>query len=445
MSRYTQLLKLTLCCLACCISTIARADYYRFLVSEREAIQCRLDLITQAQTEILISSYIIQDDEAGLAILHALLQAHERGVRVCVLMDGNASSVNKYLAWYMIDRGVDMKKFFLKGSLELRRYYHRLHDKMLLVDAKKMIAGGRNLKKPYFELHPDHNFIDRDVYVESISCGATARQHFYYMWNAKRLTSRLPSKQPSEARTERITNELKRCRTYVQEKCKLDSTTINWSVGLDETETPVQFVHDKFYGKVGDRYVPSVKKDAGSTDSLILLIERAQTQITLENPYIVPSRKWMQAFKRARERGVKIKLLTNSVKSNDVLISQAAYMNIRHKLIKLGIEIWEYQGPKQFHAKTATIDDCVSIVGSYNIHNPSERFNSEVAVWVYDQEIAKEHRLGIESYMKDAVRIGTNNKPDATTFPGYKPAKVGRRARILIWRWTIAWAFGGLL
>jgi cardiolipin synthase C len=428
------------------LSVPARADYYRFLVNEQEALQCRFDLIKQAEVEILISSYIIQDDEIGLSIFQALLEARARGVKVCVLMDGNASQVNKFLAYHLEQNGLEMKEFYLERAAGVRRYYHRLHDKMVLVDGRKMIFGGRNLKTPYFEMHPKHNFKDRDCYVESVVCGAEARQHFYYMFNAKRLTSKLKRRKPSDERSVRIAAELLRCRAAVVSHCNINTEEVSdWSVGLEETDTPVEFVHDQFFAKHGDRFEETLYKDLGSTDALIQLLENAQHSITMENPYIVPTRKWMQAFERASKRGVQIRLLTNSMKSTDVLISHAAYMNKRKRLLGLGIEIWEYQGPKQFHAKTATIDNCVSIVGSYNIHNPSERFNTEVAVWVYDEEIAVEHRLGIEQYMLHAVQIGANNKPIPATFEGYKRASFSRRARTFWWRWTAAWAFGNLL
>jgi cardiolipin synthase C len=419
------------------------ADYYRFLTAEKEAMQCRYDLIKQAETEILISCYIIQDDEVGVAVMQELLLARARGVRVCVLMDGNASDINPYLAYYLISRGVEIKEFYLEGAIQLRRYYHRLHDKLVLVDATKMIMGGRNLKNPYFEMHPSHNFKDREVYIESASCGITARQHFYYMWNAKRLTSKIKKLEPDPEREIRIGAELQRCKWAVVKACQIDTLlAINWSIGLEPTAQPVIFVHDKFVSEDGVR---SQIKDAGSTDSLIQLIYKAQKHITLENAYIVPTRKWQHAFQDAVDRGVKIRLLTNSIKSNDVLISQAAYMNHRGKLIKMGIEVWEYQGPKQFHAKTATLDDCVSVVGSYNIHNPSEAFNSEVAVWVFDSEIATIHRENIEEYLEGAVRIGKNNKPDPSSFPNYQKTKFGRRAKTFMLRYTIAWAFGRLL
>lgn len=49
---------------------IAKADEFRILSKEREALQCRIDLIARAQKEILISTYIIREDEVGLGLRH---------------------------------------------------------------------------------------------------------------------------------------------------------------------------------------------------------------------------------------------------------------------------------------------------------------------------------------------------------------------------------------
>ena len=425
----------------------ASADYYRFLNTEEDALQCRFDLINGATTEILISYYIIKDDETGFAIMSALIDARlNRGVRVKVLMDGSASSVGKYTAGYLIERGIEVKEFYLERAAGVRRYYHRLHDKLLLVDANQMIVGGRNIKNPYFELDPKDNFKDRDVYVESPTGGAVARTHFYFMWNARRLTSKVKYRKPNASQTKAIEQAIISAKTKLADHCGIECTrAADWSDGLVETEIPVVFIHDLFLIKKGKKYYDSWQKDLGSTEALINLIQHAENHITLENPYIVPTKKWQRALETAAARGVKIRLLTNSIKSNDVLVSQAAYMNRRKKLLRLGIEIWEYQGPKHFHAKTATIDDCISIIGSYNIHNPSERFNSEVAVCLYDERIAQMHRANIDEYMKEAVKIGLNNKPIAASYPGYKKTKFGRRATTYLLRYTLAWAFGNVL
>jgi cardiolipin synthase C len=432
--------------LICCQPNL-KADYYRFLTSENDAMQCRFDLIQTATTEILVSCYIIKDDEVGMALISALLDARlNRGVRVYVLMDGNASKVSPYLVSYMTERGIEFKEFYLEKAAGVRRYYHRLHDKMLLADGYRMIVGGRNIKNSYFSLHKKHNFKDREVYVESATAGATARTHFYYMFHAKRLTSRVKAKKPNERRSLKIAQQLDDACHYVCEKCAIRREPRNdWPQGLPRTETEVRFVHDYFYSKTDSVYTESLLKDLASTEALLDLIEHAEHSITLENPYIVPTRKWQRAFDRAAKRGVKIRLLTNSIKSNDVLVSQAAYLNRRKKLLKLGIEIWEHQGPKHFHSKTATIDDCISITGSYNIHTPSERFNSEVAVWVYDAQIATAHREHIEEYMKEAVQIGSNNRPIPSTYPNYQKTKWHRRATTFLLRWSVAWAFGNVL
>ena len=56
---------------------IAKADDFRILNKEREALQCRIDLIARAQKEILISTYIIREDEVGLGLLQLMIEKAE--------------------------------------------------------------------------------------------------------------------------------------------------------------------------------------------------------------------------------------------------------------------------------------------------------------------------------------------------------------------------------
>ena len=107
-------------------------------------------------------------------------------------------------------------------------------------------------------------------------------------------------------------------------------------------------------------------------------MSKARSHIFIENPYFIPTPTWENFFEEAQKKGIKITVLVNSNQSNDLVIYQAAYLNRRKTLLNLGLNIWEYQGPKKLHLKTIIIDGKISIVGSYNFHYPSEILNTEV-------------------------------------------------------------------
>ena len=65
-----------------------RADFFRILDDETEALQCRIDMIEQAKSEILLSYYILNDDLVGMTIFSALVEAaRDRKVKVCLIVD----------------------------------------------------------------------------------------------------------------------------------------------------------------------------------------------------------------------------------------------------------------------------------------------------------------------------------------------------------------------
>jgi cardiolipin synthase C len=366
-----------------------KADHFRIINDPAEALQCRIDLIQQAKHEILVSYYIIKDDAAGKCILGLLADAAQRGVRIRVLMDSNASRISrKNLLWLRI-QGLQIRKFRIRS--DVRRFWHRLHDKILLVDFKTMIVGGRNLKDEYFGLGKKFNFEDRDALIRSDSAVYTARAHFYSIWNRPHLSRdlrSLPERTPQEMQA--IAWVFSDNRQRLRERLSLQfDTGRDWFSGLAPTQDPVQFIHDDFFRKRGNKMVETTQKDLGSTRALIQIVEQARHSIVLETPYCSPTRLWRKAFKKAVARGVSIRIRTNSARTTDVWWHYFRYQLMKNRLLGMGLVIEEYRGREKLHAKAMAIDDAIAVVGSYNLHLHSQYYNTEVAVWVRDPCIAK--------------------------------------------------------
>lgn len=106
----------------------------------------------------------------------------------------------------------------------------------------------------------------------------------------------------------------------------------------------------------------------------------------------------------------------------------------------MGIEIWEYQGPKTLHTKSTVIDDSISIVSSYNLVAFSERWSTEVAVWVADTTIARYHTRIMEQNLQHALRIDKNNNQVKHRMPDdTKKLTCRKRTSLFINRYSIAW------
>jgi putative cardiolipin synthase len=165
----------------------------------------------------------------------------------------------------------------------------------------------------------------------------------------------------------------------------------------------------------------------------------------MENPYFIPTETWQNAFQKALDRGVRVCVLTNSTETNDLTLYQAAYRRQRKKLLRMGIELWEYQGPKKLHVKAAVIDDSVAVIGSYNIHYPSEKLNTEVAAWVADARHAGKLEQAFAIDFERALKVGKNNRLIREEGKPLKKAPFKRRLAVFLYQHSVAIFFGKYL
>jgi cardiolipin synthase C len=94
--------------------------------------------------------------------------------------------------------------------------------------------------------------------------------------------------------------------------------------------------------------------------------------------------------------------------------------------VRMGIEVWEYKGPRALHAKSVVIDDEVAIIGNFNIDPRSESLNTELAVAAHDEHIARQLRLSMDAHLKNAWLIGPDGRAigEERRFPGAKTGKI---------------------
>jgi len=153
---------------------------------------------------------------------------------------------------------------------------------------------------------------------------------------------------------------------------------------------------------------------------LLGLMDAAESSILIESPYLVPSRALRKGLARAHSRGVRVRILTNSLQSTDNLFPQAGYDGKKKKLVRNGVELWEYAGPECLHSKAAVIDDRVVIVGSFNLDPRSEHLNTELAIVVQNTELATAMLGEMNRHLEQAVRIDRDGRPEGSSrrYPG---------------------------
>ena len=107
-----------------------------------------------------------------------------------------------------------------------------------------------------------------------------------------------------------------------------------------------------------------------------------------------------------RDRGVTVKIITNSLASTDSSVAQFGYMRYRKDFLRMGVELYELRptpGPRgerrfriggssrgSLHAKTIVLDGRAVFVGSFNLDLRSARSDTQNGIVIHSPELAKQ-------------------------------------------------------
>ena len=373
----------------------ASADVFRVLDDPREAAQVRVDLIQQANKEISALYFLARNDRITMTALALLRDARRRGVgSVRMIVDANFQHIPKAVLAHLSDEGVQVRVYH---PLTLRHptwVFRRMHEKLVVVDSERYITGGRNLAESYFGL-ARKNYVDRDVYVEGPSAHEADR-HFDEMWNTPDVTDLDVSVSPAEkAKAARILDDAP---CGLEEADFIDlHTRRDWSEGKSDI-ADVHFIHDP----LGDG--PRLAVRLGEQ------IERARSSVIIETPYLVPTAGVIELLKKKIGEGVRVQIVTNSLRSSDGMFPYVGFLKYRHRLKRAGVDIREYKGPQMLHAKSMVIDGRTVLVGSYNVDPRSQNLNAESMCVAEDEETARELLASIDLHAQNAWIVGARER-----------------------------------
>jgi len=154
-----------------------------------------------------------------------------------------------------------------------------------------------------------------------------------------------------------------------------------------------------------------------TTDALIELVKSAKKSLEIQTPYLITTQLSRNLFKEAVQRGVKIRILTNSLASTDNLEAFNGYQRDRKELLKTGVEIYEFKpdaaesykmmtGELQdslkvkpifgFHAKSMVVDRQISVIGTFNLDPRSANLNTECLAIIDNKKVATTVLKGME-------------------------------------------------
>lgn len=419
-----------------------------------ESLLARLWFIEHAQNSIDIQYYSFAKDITGIIATDKIIVAAERGVKVRLLIDDAAArmysydirmldmhdniEIRVYNAGVMLGRPDRRAKFFLKNYKRLLR---RMHNKTFTVDKEASIMGGRNIADRYFDYDKNYNFRDRDVLLMGKAVNQI-NESFEKFWNDPLTVTytELSGRKKRNEKNHRYYVNLherslntKKFSVVMRNKINTYNDTLKKAerTGLLVWTTETTFISDN-PGKNED------KKDwVGGicADSMLSLIKNAKFSIDIQSPYFIITKEKIGIIKDAIKRGIKIRLLTNSLSSTDNFMAFSAYQRDREEILKTGVIIYEFKPNAKvryklmvpevqsklhyrtvygFHSKTIVIDNSVSIIGSYNLDPRSANYNTE-CISVFRSKQVSENLMKIieeEFLPENAWPVSEDRNPD---------------------------------
>jgi cardiolipin synthase len=156
-----------------------------------------------------------------------------------------------------------------------------------------------------------------------------------------------------------------------------------------------------------DVHVASLKPE-GSAPAVKVLhhlaVSVARERILIQNPYFLPDAEAVEAFAKAAERGVDVRVMVPSVEATDMpIVQHAAHRNF-HKLLARGVRIFEY-GKCLLHQKAMTVDGVWCAIGSSNFDDRSFETNDEITLGIKDAALARRLEEIFESDCRHCVEL----------------------------------------
>ena len=329
------------------MSGLVQGNRAEVLLNGEQIFPAMLAAIRAARTTITFANFIYEDGDIAQEMAEALAERCRAGVGVNVLVDAvGSSSMPKPLRKLLSANGCHFARYHSVNPFALKRFNHRNHRRILVVDGRIGFTGGTGVGEKWTGdgRQKDH-WRQTDVRVE----GPIVR--------------------------------------FLQA-----AFAENW-----RDATGILLTGDAYFPEPerrGDLAIQSVKSSpaSGAAEAYLLFllaIESARSSIRITNPYFVPDPQMSRALVAAAERGVDVTIITAGAVGStlDRLVRKASQAHFG-KPLEAGVKIHEY-GPAMLHAKTMVVDDQWVSIGSANLDNRSFAINNELNVTFLDRGLAR--------------------------------------------------------
>jgi phosphatidylserine/phosphatidylglycerophosphate/cardiolipin synthase-like enzyme len=419
-------------------------------------------LTEYAEETIDIQYFIFSTDNVGLIACDYLVRAADRGVKIRILVDDIMVDAeiedvlildsHENIKIKIYNPGVNLGKSIFskikKLTTDFRSANQRMHNKTFIVDGKVVVTGGRNIADEYFDYDHEYNFRDRDVLLLGKET-KKVNESFTEFWRSD-LSVDVTDIVESDGE---IFPDPKRYDQLHQYACNPENfwpqirsrienlpttfSTLQSSGNLVWVDS-ISFVSDKPGKNDGSQ---GLGGGGLSTDALIELVKNAENTIEIQSPYLITSELSRGLFKSAVQRGVEIRILTNSMASTDNLEAFSGYQRDRESLLETGVKIFEFRPDAAerrkimtselqmkldfepifgLHAKSMVIDDSITVIGTFNLDPRSANLNTECITIIHSESIASKVLEGMEIEFKPENSWETTLTSNPDSFAGTK-------------------------
>lgn len=334
----------------------------------KDYFEVLLKLIENARETIHFQTYIYTEDETGRLVTDALKRAVKNKVEVYLMADGYASQdLSGSFIEELKSAGIHFR--FFEPVFKSSNFYfgRRMHYKVVVADATHALVGGVNVANKYNDMPGKPAWLDFALLVTGevsmdlcVQCRKT--------WKGYQVSEKITACRNKLVDTQDLSKNI----------CEVRMRCNDW-----------------------------VWKKNEISRSYFEMLNKATCQVTILCSYFLPGKKMRRQMELAIKKGVNIRIIAAG--PSDVMLSKYAERWLYDWLLRLGIELYEYQR-NVLHAKIAVCDNLWMTIGSYNINNISAYASMELNLDVRNTAFATNAGETLQEIIaNDCIRITHEN------------------------------------
>ncbi|MGE4340128.1 MAG: phospholipase D family protein [Pigmentiphaga sp.] len=390
---------------------------FHLLISGQDAFVARAALAEASGRTLDLQYYVVGEDASATLLLYRALRAAQRGVRVRLLIDDIYAVGRDFdLAALAAHPNVQVRvfnPFRFRGPLGISRLFEylgdsarldrRMHNKLWIADNAVAVIGGRNLGDAYFNLSAESDFADLDV----LAAGPVVAQishSFDEYWN-NALAVPIAAFVGTAPDAGKLDQALARMAAIAERFRATDYAqalrTNGFGSQVRTGRIPLAPAHATVYDTPLPLQSGAAEHHLPIAPAVRQLIQGAQHEVILISPYFIPGERGVGTLCTLARRGIRVRMLTNSLASTDVPVVHAGYARYRPRLLACGVELHEMRphanrpgstrpglsSGASLHAKAVVVDQKSVLIGSMNLDPRSRQSNMEVAIRIESPEL----------------------------------------------------------